>query len=161
MVTPVVVVGPECPLVDAAQIMVQRKIGCLPVVEDDELVGIITEMDALRILVEVLGGGEPGALFTVQLLDAPGTLAAMTSAVAKAGGNIISITQSSAQDGQRQVTVKEKGADGTGAAPVFAGSQRRCRLHSKRAAISAAPCQINPQAERVTPGSLSRPAFLC
>ncbi len=111
MVTPVVVVGPDCPLVDAAQIMMQRKIGCLPVLEHDELVGIITETDVLRILVEILGGGEPGVRFTVQLSDEPGTLATMASAVAKAGGNIISVTQFSAHDGQRQVTVKEQGAD--------------------------------------------------
>ncbi len=111
MVSPVVVVGPDCPLVDAAQIMIQRKIGCLPVLEGDELVGIITETDALRILVEVLGGGKPGVSFTMQLLDEPGTLASLASAVARAGGNIISVTLFSSREGQGQVTVKEQGAD--------------------------------------------------
>ena len=111
MIRPVIVVGPDCPLVDAAQIMLQRKIGCLPVMDGEELVGIITQTDVLRILVEILGGGEAGVRFTVQLLDEPGTLGAMANAVAKAGGNIISVTQFSVQEGQRQVTVKEQGAD--------------------------------------------------
>ncbi len=111
MISPVVTVGPDCPLVDAAQIMVQRKIGCLPVLDGNELVGIITETDILKILVELLGGGEPGIHFTVQLRDEPGTLANLTSAVAHAGGNIVSVTSFNAHDGQRQIAIKEQGAD--------------------------------------------------
>lgn len=32
----------------AALVMAERKIGCLPVVDDDDLVGIVTETDLLR-----------------------------------------------------------------------------------------------------------------
>jgi CBS domain-containing protein len=32
-------------LVEAARVLVQRKIGCLPVIEDGRLVGILTESD--------------------------------------------------------------------------------------------------------------------
>lgn len=45
MTTEVVSVGPEVPLADAARTMLARKIGCLPVVEDGRLVGILTESD--------------------------------------------------------------------------------------------------------------------
>jgi CBS domain-containing membrane protein len=39
------VVAPDVPLAEAARIMSERKIGCLPVVEGQELVGILTEGD--------------------------------------------------------------------------------------------------------------------
>jgi len=39
---------------EAAQIMLSDKISCLPVVEDDKLMGIITESDFLKLLIELL-----------------------------------------------------------------------------------------------------------
>ena len=47
-----VTVSPETPLVDAVRLMVERKFGCLPVVNADHLVGIFTEIDALKVLLE-------------------------------------------------------------------------------------------------------------
>jgi CBS domain-containing protein len=48
MSTPPVVVTPEATIEQAAAIMAGKRIGCLPVLEDDELVGMITETDILR-----------------------------------------------------------------------------------------------------------------
>ena len=45
MTEDVVTTTPETPITAAAQIMVGRKIGCLPVVEGDALVGILSESD--------------------------------------------------------------------------------------------------------------------
>ena len=42
------------PLREAAKILIDRKFGALPVIENDLLVGIITEMDLLRALYEML-----------------------------------------------------------------------------------------------------------
>ena len=50
MVYPVVTVAPEMSVAEAADIMMQRGIGCLPVVEQDKLVGIVTKTDLLRCL---------------------------------------------------------------------------------------------------------------
>jgi acetoin utilization protein AcuB len=112
MKSPVITVGPECPVEDAAMIMLTRKIGCLPVVRDGQLAGIITESDIFRVFVEVLGGNEPGSKFTVQLEDHPGRLADLCLAIATAGGNIVSITSVRTPDGlRREVTVKERGAN--------------------------------------------------
>jgi len=47
MVPAVVTVSPETPICEAVKLMVDRKIGCLPVVENDRLVGLITETDIL------------------------------------------------------------------------------------------------------------------
>lgn len=49
MVKDVVTVSPDCTIEDAAQILIEKKIGCLPVVEDDmKLVGLTTETDFLQ-----------------------------------------------------------------------------------------------------------------
>jgi CBS domain-containing protein len=45
MATDVVTTTPATALREAAALMVERKIGCLPVVEDGNLVGILTEAD--------------------------------------------------------------------------------------------------------------------
>ena len=43
-------------LADAISVLVEKKFGSLPVVEGDELVGIFTEIDALKILLVQLNG---------------------------------------------------------------------------------------------------------
>jgi CBS domain-containing protein len=45
MSTDVITTTPDTPLVEAARVLVERKIGCLPVVEKGRLVGIVTESD--------------------------------------------------------------------------------------------------------------------
>ncbi len=49
MTEPVITTTPDTTLADAARIMSDRKIGCLPVVEQGALVGILTEGDFVRI----------------------------------------------------------------------------------------------------------------
>ena len=46
----VTTVPPDAPLTDAARIMLEEKIGCLPVVREGRLVGILTEGDFLSML---------------------------------------------------------------------------------------------------------------
>ena len=48
MSTPAVVIDPEATVKQAAQQMADGKIGCLPVVDGDALIGLITETDVLR-----------------------------------------------------------------------------------------------------------------
>ncbi len=47
MISEVVTVSPETELPQAVRLMLDHKIGCLPVVENDRLVGLITETDIL------------------------------------------------------------------------------------------------------------------
>ncbi len=46
-----ITVGPDLPLTEAARLMLDRKIGALPVIEGEQLVGILTKSDALEALV--------------------------------------------------------------------------------------------------------------
>lgn len=48
MSAPAVVIDPEATVKQAAQQMADGKIGCLPVVDGDDLIGLITETDVLR-----------------------------------------------------------------------------------------------------------------
>lgn len=112
MSRPVITVEGLCPVEEAARIMVENKIGCLPVMDGEKLVGIITETDIFKTLVEVLGGQEIGMRLTLRLPDRVGELAKVTAQIAQAGGNIIAVTTSRLlEDAQREVTVKESGAD--------------------------------------------------
>jgi CBS domain-containing membrane protein len=48
MTTDVHTIGPDAPLAKAATIMLDKKIGCLPVLDGDQLVGILTEADFVK-----------------------------------------------------------------------------------------------------------------
>jgi CBS domain-containing protein len=51
MTRDVVTVAPDAALVDVATLMLERKLGCVPVVEGDgTLLGIITEADFVRLV---------------------------------------------------------------------------------------------------------------
>ena len=50
MHTPVYTISPDAPVQKAAQYMVKFQIGCLPVVEHDKIIGIITEADLLHLV---------------------------------------------------------------------------------------------------------------
>jgi acetoin utilization protein AcuB len=48
MVKEVIIVDPDTEIQKAGRIMLEKKIGCLPVVRDKRLVGMVTETDILR-----------------------------------------------------------------------------------------------------------------
>ena len=54
----VTTVAPDTPLAEAARIMLENKIGCLPVVKDEQLVGILTEGDFLSMLTNAASASE-------------------------------------------------------------------------------------------------------
>ncbi|MBN1313562.1 MAG: CBS domain-containing protein [Anaerolineae bacterium] len=88
---PVITTTPEHPLEEAALQMVEHGIGCLPVVEDERLVGIITGADIFDTFIEILGGGSRTMRLCVQVDNTPGQLAILTGKIAEVGGNILSI----------------------------------------------------------------------
>ena len=56
MTRDVVWIGPDMEMVHAARLLVQHKIGCLPVVDHGTLVGVVTDMDCLRAFLETASG---------------------------------------------------------------------------------------------------------
>jgi len=87
----VITVGPDLPIEEAARKMIDHRIGCLPVVEDGRLIGIISDTDIFRVFVEGLGGGHPSLRITVVIPEEVGSLAHITSCIANAGANIHSL----------------------------------------------------------------------
>jgi acetoin utilization protein AcuB len=67
------------PVEDAARTMREKKIGCLPVMEDGNLIGIITGIDLLDALMRMTGVDKPSGRLEVRLSDRPGELARLTS----------------------------------------------------------------------------------
>lgn len=59
MISSPTVIEPGKSIIEALQIMREKKIGCLPVVTGGELIGIITEMDFLRISARLIERLEP------------------------------------------------------------------------------------------------------
>jgi CBS domain-containing membrane protein len=54
MRTDVTEVSPDLPLRDAAELLLAHKYGCLPVLEDGILVGILTEADFLKLTIRLM-----------------------------------------------------------------------------------------------------------
>ena len=103
----VITVAEDTPLEEAARIMADNKIGGLPVMREDKLVGIVTETDLFKAFLELLGARLPGVRVMALIPDAKGTLAKITNAVFGAGGNIMAFGQSRDASGTRwQVTLK-------------------------------------------------------
>lgn len=91
MSSPVYAVEDTCSISNAANYMLEKEIGCLPVTRDNEVVGIITDTDIFKTFVEVTGGGEAGSRIEVKMPDKKGQLAELTQALANAGSYIVSL----------------------------------------------------------------------
>ncbi|MGE5359727.1 MAG: CBS and ACT domain-containing protein [Bacteroidales bacterium] len=81
----------EDPVEEAARLMRERKIGCLPIVDDGRLVGIITGLDLLDALMRMTGVDKPSGRLEVRLPDHPGALARLTEALSRRSLNVHSI----------------------------------------------------------------------
>ena len=86
MVKDVVTIEPDTPIEAAAFVMADKKIGTLPVVQGDKLVGIISDSDLFATMTSLLGARTPGIRVTVQQPDQSGVIARLTSVIADAGG---------------------------------------------------------------------------
>jgi acetoin utilization protein AcuB len=85
----VITVTEDTPLEEAARIMADHKIGGLPVIRDDKLVGIITETDMFKIFLEMLGAREAGVRLAMLVPNEKGTLAKIAGKITELGGHIL------------------------------------------------------------------------
>jgi acetoin utilization protein AcuB len=94
----VVTTRPEDPIEEAANRMQERRIGCLPVVEDGVLVGILTSSDVMEALVQLIGAHEPGSRLVASMPDRPGALAGTAGIFGVLGINIVSVVAGPRQE---------------------------------------------------------------
>jgi len=93
MTKKVLTVTEDTPIEEAARIMADNKIGGLPVMRGDRVVGIITETDLFKLFLELMGARESGVRVTALIHDEPGQLARITLAITSADGNLIAFGQ--------------------------------------------------------------------
>ena len=91
MVKDLITITPDATIERAAKILHDRKIGSLPVVEDDKLVGIITSTDLMEVLLDGLGIKEESGRLEVLVKDRIGVLAGVCNILKEANISIVSM----------------------------------------------------------------------
>ena len=87
-----VTVTPATTLESAAQLMLKRQFGGLPVVEDGKLVGIITTSDVVTAFLDVMGATEEGvARVDLTLKEPPHDLADAAKVISSTGSEILGV----------------------------------------------------------------------
>jgi acetoin utilization protein AcuB len=110
MTKDVLTVTEDTPIEEAAAMMVDNKIGGLPVMRGKELVGLITETDLFKIFLELMGARNEGVRVTAFVPDKVGELKQLTQAVAEAGGSFLAFGQFAGENaGNRLVTFRVRG----------------------------------------------------
>jgi len=84
----VITIGPDATIEEAARVMVEHKIGCLPVLEEGIVVGILTDTDMMGHLVEMLAAPVPSVRVTMRMPNIKGELARLVAAISAQGWGI-------------------------------------------------------------------------
>jgi len=92
-------------LEESATLMRDNEISFLPVVDDEKLVGIITEGDIFESFIELLGFREPGTRFTIEANDEPGIMSNLTSIIGKIGANITHVAVYRGLNGKSTIVI--------------------------------------------------------
>jgi len=95
---------------EAARIMADEGVGCLPIMKGDLLVGIVTVKDLFHVLIDMFGARHEGVRVTALLNEKPGQLAQLSAHIAEMGGNIVALATCEVDDlTQRRITCKISG----------------------------------------------------
>jgi acetoin utilization protein AcuB len=84
-------IAPATTIERAALLMNQHRINALPVIEDDELVGIITSRDVMRVLLEAVGIDADSSRLTILVKDRIGVISDISQSLRAEGINIRSL----------------------------------------------------------------------
>lgn len=77
---------------DAADMMLRHDIGCLPVVDNGELVGILTQNDLFKAFLDILGYNRKGSRIDVHVPDTLGVLGEVSKVFVANNANITNFT---------------------------------------------------------------------
>ena len=109
MITNLAYVRPDETVEFAAILMVENKISSLPVINDKgTLIGIVTQTDIFKVLINIAGVYTGGIQFAFSLEDRPGSIREAADMVRFHGGRIVSIlsTRETAEEGRRNVYIR-------------------------------------------------------
>jgi len=106
MNSPVHTADPLDPVEVVARTMRELKIGCMPVVEEDRTVGIVTGIDLLDAILRLTGVHRPSGRLEVRLEDRPGQLAQLTGLLSERRVNIQSILSYPDSEGRLRIVLR-------------------------------------------------------
>ena len=84
-----VTITKDVPVEEAARIMVDQDLSCLPVVDDGTLVGIVSKSDLFKILIELFGARSMGVRVTFYLDEKKGQISNISKALSENDLDII------------------------------------------------------------------------
>jgi acetoin utilization protein AcuB len=91
-------ISSDASIEEAALIMREKKIGCLPVMDGGKLVGILTETDILDAFLDAMGVNGPGYRVELVLPNRPGMLFEVVKLLKDFDANIVSVATASHDD---------------------------------------------------------------
>lgn len=106
MTKDVITVSPDALLEEAAMLMREKKVSALAVVQDNKLVGIITESNIFDAFIDLLGFKEPGSRITIEAEDIPGTMAGISKVFSTFNSNITHIAVYRGSVGRSDVVIR-------------------------------------------------------
>jgi acetoin utilization protein AcuB len=111
MKSKVLTAWPDTPVEEAAMIMLDNNIGCLPVVEGKSLLGIISDRDIFRVLVDITGVRHRGHRIHLPVEDRTGAVRDASAIMKKHGFIIQSILTSyeGVRKGHKNIIIRIKG----------------------------------------------------
>ena len=102
-----ITVKPTDTVEQAALIMLDNKVGGLPVVDDSgKLVGIISDHDVFKALVDITGARLGGLQFAIELPDQPGTARPLFDMLRAHNARLLSVLTVSNDDGNRHLFIR-------------------------------------------------------
>ena len=113
MTEEVITTTADTPIEDAAHLMVDHKIGGLPVVDEkNHVAGIITETDIYRTFVEMFGGGRSGVRLTLRVPARKRVILELSKAISELDGDIVSVGSFEGYvSGERRLVIKVQGVN--------------------------------------------------
>ncbi len=103
--------SPDTPIEEVALIMHDNNIGCLPVIDKNDLIGIISDRDIFQVLVDITGIRHGGHRVFMLIEDKPGSIKDVADIIRKHGYNLKSVLTSyeGVKEGLRAVVIRMKG----------------------------------------------------
>jgi acetoin utilization protein AcuB len=102
----VITVSPDSLLEEAAVLLRDNRVGALPVIQDDKVVGIITETNIFDAFIDLLGFRDSGTRISVEVEDSPGILANVANVIKGFGANITHLVVYRNKTGKSDIIIR-------------------------------------------------------